>query len=696
MKIILQNNEQDCLLACYSMILYHYGREISVYDLYDKDMIPPDGLSVSYLKNLNVKNNISMKAFKISDKSAINLFDNFRFPVIVQWKKKHFVVVQKISKKKVTIIDPEIGRIKLTLEQFLNNFSNYVISLSPDEHFKEVKKKSLIYEPLKKTFINKNIFGYIVSILLAQAVALFFSIFIKNTLDQKYNLLVSIMLIIFLIIIQIVSFYIKQVSQQKTNILFEKEVSKKLFEGLLSRPILYFRNNTIGTIIEKINLKTGIRDSILFQLLPSILNFLSMFSLILYLGFISLYLTITLILLSLFYLGITTFLYVAKLQSNMNYLQKTIDLASTTQEDLSQIDQIKAQAIENKITKKWYKKSKETIEPYNHMLKIDSISSAFGQIYNYIGVIIIIIMGLYFNRLGIIKFSDLILFQSGIMMMFSVMLQIQNAAFEASRISIYSSKIEDLFTPSPLIQHFVDPSSEYSIVTNKISYSYDDKINVFNNVSISIKKGEKIAIVGDSGSGKSTLLHVLLGLYSYKGEITYGYKNFRKNLGVVLQNMTLREGTIIENLVDINDPIDFSRIKKVLKDTNIDMLIDSLPNKIYSNLFQNGKNLSGGQIQRLLIAKSLMQPDGIIFWDEAFSSLDNKNRTNIYNKVLINTNYKENTIILVSHHLDVLEYVDRIIFINNGSVYIDRHKNLCLSNRDYQEFLNISQVTYKR
>ncbi|UEX89881.1 hypothetical protein [Staphylococcus ratti] len=129
------------------------------------------------------------------------------------------------------------------------------------------------------------------------------------------------------------------------------------------------------------------------------------------------------------------------------------------------------------------------------------------------------------------------------------------------------------------------------------------------------------------------------------------------------------------------------QLNQILYDVNIINLIDSLPNKIYSSVFQNGKNLSGGQIQRLLIAKSLFNKK-LIFWDEAFSSLDNYNHINIYKNILKNNQYSDKTIVIVSRHLDVLPYVDRVMFIENESVFLDAHNDLLKNNKNYRRFLD--------
>ena len=117
--------------------------------------------------------------------------------------------------------------------------------------------------------------------------------------------------------------------------------------------------------------------------------------------------------------------------------------------------------------------------------------------------------------------------------------------------------------------------------------------------------------------------------------------------------------------------------------------ISQLPNKIHSKLLKQGKNLSGGQIQKLLIAKSLIKENGIIFWDEAFSNLDEYSKNRIYENVLQSTRYSDKTMLIVSHHLDIVNFVDYIIFIDSetGEVIKDTHKNLMKINSNYKRFI---------
>nr|WP_249339470.1 ATP-binding cassette domain-containing protein [Streptococcus suis] len=229
-------------------------------------------------------------------------------------------------------------------------------------------------------------------------------------------------------------------------------------------------------------------------------------------------------------------------------------------------------------------------------------------------------------------------------------------------------------------------SNDYLIQTDNLNFSYGNK-PIYKNINLTVKKGEKIAIVGKSGSGKSTLLLLLAGMLRYNGSIRYGIVGFEDYISVVLQNMTLRKGSILENLEWTSN--DLSPLYQILKDTAADEVISQLPNKIYSKLLKQGKNLSGGQIQKLLIAKSLIKDNGIVFWDEAFSNLDEHSKNRIYENVLQSSRYSDKTMLIVSHHLDIVNFVDNVIFIDeeSGEVIKDSHKNLMETNVNYGKFI---------
>lgn len=688
MKAILQNSNQDCLLACYAMILSFYNRNVPVYMLYNKEMIPPDGLSVSYLNKLNKEHRLTMKAYKGSSTDIITVLKESKVPVIAQWSSDHFIIIEKVRKHSIKILDPAIGKRVVSYQEFEQKFSDYIIFLEKKSDFVIENVHSPFIRILKETFVNSNLAIYFAALFASQLATIGFSVLVRNSVSRDFSNLISIILLVLLVLFQFISYILKQHAQVNSNLIYEKKVTDRIYEGLFSRPILYFRNNSTGSMIEKLNLKSNIRDSILIQILPAAINFLSVFVLLFYLGSVSFFLTQVLVVLVFCYTLINIILYQKKVNSNMEYMQKNIDNTAVLQEDLTQIDQIKAQNEEEKVEQTWKQLNRRMITSYNKLIKIDGFATFFNQSFNYMCVIIILIIG----NLKNVAIADLLLFQTGISLFTSSVSSVQTAIFEFSKLKIYGNKLSELFIKSCRKKDMIIEDSKVAIKVSNVSYSYLGIEPIFQNINLTIKKGEKIAIVGQSGSGKSTLINVLLGLYDYQGIVEYGSVNFREKLGVVLQNMTLRQGTLFDNLIkDKETWLDQEELYHVLQDVNILDVVSELPKKIFSQIFSNGKNLSGGQMQRLLIAKSLLNDSKTIFWDEAFSSLDNSNRQHIYHNILENERYKNKTIIIVSHHLDVLEYVDKVVFVDEDThnITCDTHNSLKQSSKNYNEFLTL-------
>ena len=446
MKIALQNSDQDCLLACYSMILSYFGKNVSINSLYKKEMIPPDGLSISYLKELNIKYELNMKVYRIKDKEkTFQVISKIKKPIIVHWDLNHFVVVKNVKKNHIEIVNPEIGKVKISKEMFLEHFSNVLLMFDPKSDFTKEKEKIEFFDDLKSVLMNKNIILFSFSVMLAQIVALIFSIVVRDIINQKYTYLISLSMLLMMIIIQIISLVFKQKAQIKENKIYEKIISYNMFEGLFNKPLLYFRNSTIGTLMEKINIKTTIRDNILLKILPSFLNFFSVTVLFIYLLTVSLLLSLLLLGMSIIYLLISVFIYIKKNQLNIEYMQRTIQFSSLAQESLSQIDQIKAQAQESSTINNWKEKSWNIVNSYNSILKIEGLSYTFNQIFNYSSIILLMIFGIHLTKYGNITIADLILFQSGMSIFSSSVSQLQDITFEISKIKVSGEKINDLF-----------------------------------------------------------------------------------------------------------------------------------------------------------------------------------------------------------------------------------------------------------
>ena len=221
---------------------------------------------------------------------------------------------------------------------------------------------------------------------------------------------------------------------------------------------------------------------------------------------------------------------------------------------------------------------------------------------------------------------------------------------------------------------------DIDIELKDVSFSYPNSNKLaLENVNLTIKKGEIIAIIGNSGSGKTTLINLILGFISpNKGEVKVDNKNINNNLenwqsklGYVPQDVYLMDETLIENIafgVPI-DKVNHNLINEVVKKSRLEDFINNLPDKLESNVGNVGSKISGGQRQRIGIARSLYTKPEILILDEATNSLDIENENKIIDEIFENKSDK--TVIIISHRHNNLHRFDKIYKIENGRIRLN-------------------------
>lgn len=685
MKIILQNNEEDCLLACYTMLLNDLGYKIPLYEVFDRDMIPADGLNVSYLLSLNKRFMVKTKAYHANFKELLDLYSSQKCRMILHWNHEHFVVLEKITSNSVTIIDPAIGRVKLSFDDFCSNFSETIILMDRDSKFKPLKVKDLFWKYFKKTIKLKHSLFLIVALLISQLSVLLFAISMRNMMSDGKSIY-GVIIIVGVLFFQIVSFTIKNKTLESYNKTFDRYYTHSLFEKLLEKPLLYFRNHTNGSIVEKINFKTNLRDSVSQKLIPAIIGLFSGIMIYLYLMTISIELAGVLLVIISTYVLFSILLCKRQNEVNQTYLQSLIEFNSEFQSDLEMIDYVKIMRKEKNVENNWELYNDKLTYQYSKVLQNDNLAQLIATLFNYLSLAVIVILVVYYNKYFKISVADLVLYQTSISLLISSVEQVKSSVFELARLTVYAEKQGDILKDSKPV-YIEESEQQYLIKAQKLNFAYGQD-SLYEDIDLEILQGEKIAILGKSGSGKSTLMLLLTGMLRYKGKLKYGIKDLSSNLGVVLQNMTLRKGTIVDNLSAKDVAPD--ELNKILIDSTANTVVHSMPRELNSKLLKQGKNLSGGQIQKLLIARSLIEGKKMIVWDEAFSNLDEISKNQIYQNVLKSDFYKGKTMLIVSHHLDIVNYVDSIIFIDDSTktVYKGSHEEMLRTNLAYRNFIH--------
>jgi thiol reductant ABC exporter, cydC subunit len=238
-----------------------------------------------------------------------------------------------------------------------------------------------------------------------------------------------------------------------------------------------------------------------------------------------------------------------------------------------------------------------------------------------------------------------------------------------------------------------------------VTFAYENGKNVLDNISLSIKKGEKVAILGRSGVGKSTLVKLLTGTYTdYTGSISVlGKVPTEKMLGTKISllnqkpylfDMTIRENlklALLDKKEEVTDDEINSKIEESLEKSQLTRLISELPEGINTNVFETGSRFSGGERQRIAFARTLIQNNELLLLDEPTVGLDPKTEHELL-KTIFETN-RDKTIVWITHHLNSIKYMDRIIFIKDGKVEMNgTHEELYQTNEKYRKLYDMDNV----
>ncbi len=264
-------------------------------------------------------------------------------------------------------------------------------------------------------------------------------------------------------------------------------------------------------------------------------------------------------------------------------------------------------------------------------------------------------------------------------------------------------RISEILRQQPTVVEINNPLK--AKFTNKIefkniTFSYDNQKTILKNISFEIKKGQKVAIVGPSGSGKSTILNLLLRFYDVKdGEIlidgvnikNFSLKSLRALFGVVVQDTFLFNNTILYNLTYGNQNATMEDVENATKLANIYDFINNLPQKFDTIVGERGATLSGGEKQRIAIARALLTNPEILIFDEPTSALDAESEAVVLDAIKkISCN---KTIILITHRLNLVVDFDYIYVFSNGSLIEQgTHQQLILNSKFYKSLVELQHI----
>ena len=313
-------------------------------------------------------------------------------------------------------------------------------------------------------------------------------------------------------------------------------------------------------------------------------------------------------------------------------------------------------------------------------IKTSVTISVFSATISFIsGVLVVMIIGLGSIQVinGEMTVGVLLAFEIYTQRLLSPLSNLANISADLSVVNVSLKRIEKFLNEENYINNSVEilPKKIGDIVFDRVSFGYKEDIEILDRISFKINKGKIHAFVGESGAGKSTIVNLLYGLWQgYSGNIfidgkdikNISVENVRKRISVVSQNIFLLDDSILNNII-LDDPFpDLKRVKEALMRASMWKYVQGLELGWETNIGENGVCLSGGEKQRMAIARAIYKNSEIIVFDEATSMLDNETENEIVQQAL--TLFKNSTVIMIAHRLTTIRNADKIFVLNHGKI----------------------------
>ena len=667
-----QHGIKDCGVTCLYNIIKYYNGNISMSKLRKLTKTNENGTNVYNI--VNASNSLGLKAEAY--RCEFNDLSNVKLPIIAHIKLDnkydHFVILEKINNKKIIVQDPIRGKVVYDEISFKKEWTGSIITFDKMNNLVKEKQNGAFINLKSYIFLYKKILlFFLVLTILTSLFSLLNSFYLSSLYNQKNNYHIVLFLFLLFSIFKIITDYIRNSIVFDFDNNFDSKLTNNIYKKILSLPLKYHHSRPVGDIMSRINDLSSIKEFINFVSFSLITDFFFVIGIFIIIFFINKLLFLLLIIFALTYMFIYI-LFRDKIYS-MSLMLKEInsEVNSYLIESILGIDTIKNFNIEkerdSRFKNKYNNLLKSNVKYNKFILSIELFQNFIMTISN----VFILFVGIKLVNKGLLLFSNLIIINSLLIYFF---ISLKNIIY-FDRILIDSknsyNRLEDLLDEEEDNNNKSNFNFNNNIEFKNVAYSYDS-YNIFENLSFNINKGDFVFVKGDSGVGKSTLFKILTKqINDYKGKVIVDNTNIknlsvndiRNNICFVSQNEIIFTDTILNNITLFKEATK-KELEKVIRITGIDKFLKEKNISLNFLLEENGHNISGGERQRILLARALLQNKKILILDETTNGIDTLSEENIVRKV------KEEydvTLILISHRYDNLKLFNRVFEIKGGT-----------------------------
>lgn len=704
--VVMQMEALECGAASLAMICAYYNKWIPLEQIRVDCGVSRDGANAKNLLVAARSYGFTAKGYRYEPD---DLKKNGKFPCIIHWNFNHFVVLDGFKGKKAVINDPAKGNYTVSMETFDKSFTGICLMFEPSESFvPSGKRKSVFSFAVKrlsgaKVAVAFVVFTTLISALIGVITPAFSRIFMDRLLthespDWFYPFLIALsaMSALQLVISALETYYSNRINGKLATV-----GSSTFLWKVLHLPMEFFSQRLAGDIQGRQGSNAGIANSVVNTFAPLALNAIMM---VFYLVVMIRYSWIlTLVGLSSLVINAWMSSIISKKRVNITRvsMRDAGKLAGATVAGVEMIETIKASGAENGFFERWAGYQASVNAQKVKYAKINQYLGMIPSVVSTITGIVVLTLGVWFAMEGTFTVGMIMAFQ-GVLSSFSAPAAtfisagqtIQEMRTQMERVEdVMEYREDDCYKTEVKEENF--SKLKGTIELKNVTFGYSRLSEpVIRDFSLTVKPGQRVALVGTSGCGKSTISKLVSGLYQpWSGEILYDGKHlseidrdvFTGSLAVVDQEITLFEGTIAENIKMWDNSIEDFEMIMAARDSQLHEEIMRRDGGYNYRIAEGGKDFSGGQRQRLEIARVLAQDPSIIILDEATSALDAKTEYDLVKAV----KDRGITCIVVAHRLSTIRDCDEIIVLDHG-VTVERgtHEELYAKGGKYTQLVS--------
>lgn len=710
---VLQMEAMECGAAALGIVLGYYRRFVSLPELRRICGVSRDGVRASQIVHAAEKFGLQAKALQVDAKQALDLAP----PFVAFWNRNHFVVVEGTKRDRVFLNDPAEGRRTVSFDEFAASFSHVALELTPGPDFSRGGHRSTVIPSLLRWSRGSRRAIFLVGAisLLLVVPTIFMSavlkVFIDEVLIRKFDTWLFPLLLGLTLagLLSAALTWFQQSVLLRLKIKFSVTITTSFVWHLLRLPVLFFTQRYSGDLIARLQSANFVGNLLAGPMPMAVVSVISVIAYTAVMAIFSIELTLIALAMTLINL-----IAIARVQRrlrdlNASLLNTSAKITGAAMAGLQSMETLKATGSEGDFFGIWSGYQTNAVNASQRLNRISTLFMAMPTFLSASTTAAVLGAGAWLIINGNLSIGGIIAFQLILSNFIGPVHQLIGFNSQMQKATGHVNRLNDVFgTPPDVLlaaQAGTDGGDENAasgndILTGRIelrevsfAFSAADP-PVIENVSLAIEPGERIGLVGHSGSGKSTLLRLILGLYQpTQGEVLYDGKPLAdidrqtmiSAVGWVDQDSRLFEGTVLENLTLWDHTAPFSSVVQGARDACIHATIMARVGGYSARVQEGGSNFSGGQQQRLEIARALARQPTVLVLDEATSALDSNTEAQIVGNVL----RRGITSLTVAHRLSTIRDCETIYVLQDGKIVESGgHRSLLRSKGVYAELVS--------